>query len=64
MLIDLDELQAASLRISGLSATGTGVRGKKWTVAGDAVFENIRAGGGSPSGDSGGGERQASNPPA
>jgi hypothetical protein len=42
--IDLEEFQAESLRVSGLSSDGTGVRGRNWRIAGDAVFENIHAG--------------------
>jgi hypothetical protein len=42
--IDLDEFHAASLRVSGVTAAGTGVRGTKWTIDGDAVFDNIHAG--------------------
>jgi hypothetical protein len=44
--IDLDEFEAKSLRISGVTSKNTGVRGQKWTIEGDAVFENIQAGGG------------------
>ena len=62
--IDLEELHAASLRISGVSATGTGVRGRAWTVEGDAVFENIRAGTSEPRpGSSGGAGGGAAGPP-
>ena len=42
--IDLEEFQAASLRVSGLTSEGTGVRGRNWKITGDAVFENIHAG--------------------
>lgn len=42
--IDLGEFQAASLRVSGLTSEGTGVRGKNWNITGDTVFENIHAG--------------------
>lgn len=59
--IDLEELEAGSLRVSGLTSEGTGVRGKNWKITGDAVFENIRAGRGATDpagpGESGGGGR-------
>ena len=43
--IDLEEFSAGSLRITGLRSAGGGVRGRSWQIAGDAVFEDIRAGG-------------------
>ncbi len=59
--IDLEEFYAKSLRVSGVSSEGTGVRGKNWRIEGDAVFENIHAGrGGTESvapGEGGGGSR-------
>jgi hypothetical protein len=42
--IDLDEFEAASLRVSSVTSEGTAVRGRNWKIAGDAMFENIRAG--------------------
>jgi hypothetical protein len=42
--IDLKKFQVAALRVSGVIADGTGVRGEDWKITGDAVFENIRAG--------------------
>jgi hypothetical protein len=58
--IDLDEFEAMSLRIDNLTSDGTGVRGKKWSIEGDVVFENIRAGqraSGSAPGEGGSPER-------
>lgn len=43
--IDLEEFSAKSLRVSGLTTTGGAIRGRRWEIDGDAVFENIRAGG-------------------
>lgn len=59
--IDLDEFEAASLRVSSVTGAGGGVRGRNWKIAGDAVFENIHAGRGATDpavpGETGGGGR-------
>jgi hypothetical protein len=43
--IDLDQLDVGgSLSIKGVTAAGTGIRGKDWKAAGDVVIENINVG--------------------
>ena len=60
--IDLDEFEAASLRVSSVTSEGTAVRGRNWKIAGDAMFENIRAGrsaaAGPPAPTEGGGDER------
>lgn len=48
--IDLNDFHAASLRVSGVTSEGTGVRGHNVRITGDAGFDNIRAGERDPSG--------------
>ena len=42
--IDLKDVQAASLRLSDISATGTGVRVEQGRFSGDIVIGGVRAG--------------------
>ena len=43
--VDLEKLRAsAAVRIRGITATGTGVRGRDWVVGGDVDISGVRAG--------------------
>lgn len=45
--VDLEEIKGASLRISDILASGTGVKVRKAELTGDIEIKGVRAGGGS-----------------
>lgn len=43
--VDLDDIKGASLKISDIVATGTGVKARKADISGDIEIKGVRAGG-------------------
>jgi len=46
--VDLDAIEAAAVRIADVASTGTGVKVRRATVAGEIDIRNVRAGEGPP----------------